>query len=97
VESSRIASCWSRIVRSRWVRLDETVGDGAQVEVVSAQIGLDGQADSFVHRADLEAVLDVLAVVIALGEAEEILLLHPLDVIEGLGVAEEDAGFLEGE
>lgn len=45
------------------------VRDVSQVEVIHSQVRLDGQADSLVNGADLETILDIGFIVIALGES----------------------------
>jgi hypothetical protein len=79
------------------ISLDQARGDGAQIEIIQAEIGLYRKSDTRVEGVDLQPVLRIGYIVVALGEAEEILLLQVLDVLEQLRVAEEGARLLEGQ
>jgi hypothetical protein len=50
-----------------------------------------------VHRADGQALLDVARAVLAVGEAEKVFALAPLDVLEHAGIPEEAARLLEAQ
>jgi len=59
------------------------------VEVVGAEIPFDDEVDALVHGADLDPVGDVVGAVFALGQAQEIFLLHALHALERRRVLEE--------
>jgi hypothetical protein len=64
------------------------VRDEAQVQVVHAQVPLGREVDALVDRTDPQPVRDVVAAVLTLRQAEEVLLLQPLHAVEDVGVAE---------
>lgn len=76
---------------------DEPRRHRAQIEAVHAEIGLDRQADALMHGADPQPVPAVGEIVIALGQALQILPLLALDPFQHLRVLEQGAAMLEGE